>query len=110
LVPGDGLEQSTSDSKSDVLPLKLTGESLEAALVRPERFKRSISEHDAGVQGNARFVSMVERLTISRYSFGAGDGLEPVASRLQVGCSTDMSFTSSCAVAATVVKNSTLRA
>jgi hypothetical protein len=35
-------------------------------------------------------------------------GLEPVASRLQVGCSANMSFTSSCVVPATVVKNSTL--
>jgi hypothetical protein len=36
-------------------------------------------------------------------------GFEPVASRLQVGCSADMSFTSSCVVPATVVKNSTLK-
>jgi hypothetical protein len=36
-------------------------------------------------------------------------GLEPIAFRLQVGCSADMSFTSSCVVASTVIKISTLR-
>ena len=37
-------------------------------------------------------------------------GFEPVAFRLQIECSADMSFTSSCVVPATVVNNSTLEA
>jgi len=54
--------------------------------VRPERFKGSHSDHDAGVQDDARIVGMFERLTIARYGIGAGDGPRtrslPVTSRV----------------------------
>jgi hypothetical protein len=55
-------------------------------LVRPERFKRSFSDHDAGVRGDAWINSVGGQLTISRYSFGAGDGPRtrslPITSRV----------------------------
>ena len=54
--------------------------------MRPERFKRSLSDHDAGVRGDAWIVSMFELLITSRYSFGAGDGPRtrslPITSRM----------------------------